>query len=114
MNIPPAVLSLGSVVVGFAVSHLLKPALSTEVSAVEKLLGKELCKLSPEEKKMLLDCDKWIQGFEPVAGSKVVAAVAFLVAKVPELAPLSSMIVEILTDVLAAAEQILADEQSDL
>lgn len=103
---------------GYAIAYLvhkvLPGLLSKEQAKIESFLNKEISKLTPDEKKLILDCDVWVESLQPVADSKVVAAVAMIVAKVPQIAPYSALIADALTAIVSAAAQIAADEAKNL
>ena len=109
---PLAVVAAG--VVGWVVHKYMSSGETKVISIAEGFLGKEIVRLSPAEKSVILDIDKWIQSLQPVVDSKVVAAVAAIIAKFPELAPASSLVTEILEAVVSTAEKIVADEQKNL
>jgi hypothetical protein len=104
-----------SIVGGAVLRHYLPNLLSSFAAKGEAKLDVEIAKLSPEEKKMILAADKWVENLVPGSGDqKYQAVVNLLITKVPQLSPAASILVQILTDVGMTAKQILADEQGKL
>ena len=100
---------------GFALRHYLEPWFPKAEAKVEGLLNLEISKLSPEEKALLLEADKYLDSMVPAAGDSRYAAVAAMItSKVPALAPYSDELTEVLSDLGAAAKAILEAEQPNL
>ena len=107
--------SMTSAIVGFVIRHYLEPWLPKVEAEAESFLNLEITKLSSPEKAMILEAAKWMDSLVPAAGdSKYASAVSLIVAKVPALAPYSAQLLQVLTDIGAAAKAIVEAEEGTL